>query len=87
MQHKLYKTHRKRTYYQLRRLSTITLSVVFGLLAIIVPLTLNVGAQSQTSSIHDSSESSTSQVTESSIISSSDTLEDNQPLIITRRQA
>ena len=44
MQHKLYKTHRKRTYYELRRVSTITFSVAFLCLAILVPLTLNVGA-------------------------------------------
>ncbi len=67
MKHKLYKTHRKRTYYELRRFSTITLSFAILVVAILVPLTLNVGA-----AVTPSSATSQTDVTSSSETSSDD---------------
>lgn len=61
MKHKLYKTHRKRTYYELRRFSTITFSFAILVVAIVVPLTLNVGAM-----VTPSSSSSPTEITVSS---------------------
>jgi hypothetical protein len=46
MQAKLYKTYRKRSYYQLRKLGVSFMSLGFLVLVIIVPLTLQVGALS-----------------------------------------
>ncbi len=59
MKHKLFKTHRKRSYYQLRRLSTVSLSLALAFIAIVVPFTLDVGAFSSdenSSSVSSSSE-------------------------------
>ena len=83
MKSKLYKTHRKPSYYRLRRLGYFSLSLMIATIMVVVPLTL---AQAITSSSSSSLTPSTSEVSSSSsepeisFISSSET--QSEPVII-----
>ena len=63
MKSKLYKTHRKPSYYRLRRLGYFSLSLMVATILVVVPLTL---AQASSSSSSTSNPPSTSQVSSSS---------------------
>jgi hypothetical protein len=88
MQHKLYKTHRKRSYYQLRKLSSFSLTLALAFVAIVVPLTLNVGASTTLDSSTVSSQSSSETVPTSTPSQEIENVEipENIPLIITTRR-
>ncbi len=55
MKSKLYKTHRKPSYYRLRRLGYFSLSLMIATIIVVVPITL---AQASTSQASNSSASS-----------------------------
>jgi hypothetical protein len=89
MQHKLYKTHRKRSYYQLRKLSSFSLTLALALVAIVVPLTLNVGASTTSENSIQSSISSADMASsseESNEVIVSDIPENIALMITTRRE-
>ena len=89
MQHKLYKTHRKRSYYQLRKLSSFSLTLALALVAIVVPLTLNVGASTTSENSIQSSMSSadmSSSSEEPNEVIVSDIPENIALMITTRRE-
>jgi cytoskeletal protein RodZ len=69
MKSKLYKTHRKPSYYRLRRLGYVSISLVMATLIIVLPLTFTQ-ASDQGSSSPSTSQSSSETVTSSSDISS-----------------
>lgn len=88
MQHKLFKTHRKRSYYQLRKLSSFSLTLALAFVAIVVPLTLNVGASTTsdpTSVLVDSSSNEPSS-SESTLTSSSEAFPENIAISSTTRR-
>ena len=74
MKSKLYKTHRKPSYYRLRRLGYFSLSLMVATILVVVPLTLaQATSSSNTSSIAaPSSEVSSSSEPETSSTSSSE---------------
>ena len=74
MKSKLYKTHRKTSYYRLRRLGYFSLSLMVATILVVVPLTLAQATSSlNTSSITvSSSQVSSSSETETSTTSSSE---------------
>jgi hypothetical protein len=76
MKSKLYKTHRKASYYRLRRLGYVSVSLVIATLIIVLPLTFTQ-ASNQVSSATSTSEYSSDTVTSSSDITS-DTNSDSE---------
>jgi hypothetical protein len=79
MKSKLYKTHRKASYYRLRRLGYFSMSLMVATIIVVVPLTL---AQASTASSNPVSsttvESSSSSLTSS--VSEESSLEDTTEL-------
>lgn len=72
MKSKLYKTHRKASYYRLRRLGYFSVSLMIATILVIVPITL---AQASTLPPTSSSTSTSESTSEASSILSSDTSE------------
>jgi uncharacterized protein YpmS len=68
MKSKLYKTHRKPSYYRLKRLGYLSLSLIATTLIIVLPLTFaQASNQSSTTVSESSTTSSESTTTESSL--------------------
>ncbi|MGA0875398.1 MAG: hypothetical protein ACO3QN_00230 [Bacilli bacterium] len=72
MKSKLYKTHRKASYYRLRRLGYFSVSLMIATILVIVPITL---AQASTLPTTSSSTSTSEPTSETSSMLSSDTSE------------
>ena len=73
MKSKLYKTHRKPSYYRLRRLGYFSLSLMVATILVVVPLTLaQATSSSNTSSIAAPSSEVSSSEPETSSTSSSE---------------
>lgn len=84
MKSKLYKTHRKASYYRLRRLGYFSMSLMIATIIVVVPLTLaqagtpssstsTTNSTSETTSSVSPSESTSSEVTSSSEATSGET--------------
>ena len=81
MKSKLYKTHRKPSYYRLRRLGYFSLSLMVATILVVVPLTL---AQATTSSSPGSSAVFTSESnssSESQVVTSESSDSQIEPII------
>jgi hypothetical protein len=80
MKSKLYKTHRKPSYYRLQRLGYISLSLMIATLMVVVPLTFAQASQSSSeSSLSSSSSSASSEVasSQSEIVENSEAISIN----------